>query len=563
MEEPLGAGAFGEVYKARDPDLEKSVAIKKLKAQHSGNPVDTRLLFTKEAVETSKLSHPNIVTVHGFGIDENDRAPYLVMEFLEGQTLESVISRKAARTLVEKMEIMQQVAEGLQFAHTRGVRHRDIKPANIMLLSDGTAKVLDFAVAPEGYVVGTPAYMAPEQFAGQSSDVFTDIFSYGTVYYELVTGERAYDPNRKDRAQASPYEPPRLATCIPDCPGWLDDVVSHLMKKRREDRIESLEDMLLYTRPILQKLKQERAAELAAGLPALMSRARREEADSLIDTILRLDPLNRQARDARSGRRADQRGQARARAQENARAGQAYFAAGDFAKAQRAFEDAQLEDPDAADVARFLFHAKAKADDQRSANRLLDEVLDYIIDAGPERTLAPFQLASVIEKLNRATSLDPRCSDAMELRLKLLPLYEAASRKRMEAAVASGVPNVASDLYERRLRDAQIAHKKARVKEEYDYAELVLRNLLTYATDDRAIKELGAVLADREARIAANHALQAAADLRARSNYQEALQVLSEYAVHHPRHAMAVQEPRKALEKELGMRDGVSELEAM
>src|SRR5215831_12174957 len=172
----LGSGSFGAVYQCFDPDLQKSVAIKKLVAHGGDQQADTRLLFTREARDTSKLSHPNIVTVHGFGIDEADGAPYLVMELLEGSTLKEFLRKNTNMPLVQKIEIMHQVAEGLQFAHTRGVIHRDIKPANIMVLSDGTAKVMDFAVAPEGYQIGTPAYMAPEQFSGHRSDVLTDVF---------------------------------------------------------------------------------------------------------------------------------------------------------------------------------------------------------------------------------------------------------------------------------------------------------------------------------------------------------------------------------------------------
>src|SRR5215470_16568555 len=177
LEKVLGAGSFGEVYQAFDPDLQKYVAIKKLKVL-TDQQTDVSVQFTREARDTSKLAHQNIVTVHGFGVDEADGGPYLVMELLEGQTLRHMIRKGPAMTLVEKLEIMHQVAEGLQFAHARGVIHRDIKPANIMVLPDGTAKVMDFAVAPEGYQIGTPAYMAPEQFAGRGSDVLTDVFAF-------------------------------------------------------------------------------------------------------------------------------------------------------------------------------------------------------------------------------------------------------------------------------------------------------------------------------------------------------------------------------------------------
>ena len=301
VEDVLGAGSFGDVYLALDPDLQKRVAIKKLKARpkaqaEGDQQADTRVLFTREARDIAKLTHPNIVTVHGFGTDETDGGPYLVMELLEGETLEQFIKKRTAMPLVQKIEIMHQVAEGLQFAHTRGVIHRDIKPANIMVLSDGTAKVMDFAVAPEGFLIGTPPYMAPEQFTGAASDVLTDVFGYGAVYYELLTGERAFDPKRTERSQQNyRYEPPSVGTLVEGCPAWLEHQIGRLIAKRRDQRMESLEEMLIETRPTLQKLKQERAAELASGIAALM-KTDSEDAHRLIDQVLRLDPLNREAR---------------------------------------------------------------------------------------------------------------------------------------------------------------------------------------------------------------------------------------------------------------------------
>jgi len=555
----LGHGAFGQVVEARDPDLQKSVAIKKLKARTrtDGPEVDSKLLFTKEAIDTGKLAHPNIVTVHGFGTDETDGAPYLVMEFIEGQTLQSFIRTAGPSTpLVQKLDIVQQVAEGLQFAHTRGVRHRDIKPANIMLLEDGTAKVLDFAVAPEGYVVGTPAYMAPEQFQGHGSDVLTDVFSYGAVYYELLTGRAAFDPQTKERHQKSSYEPPRVSTMIPECPPWLDDVVSRLMAKRREERVESLEEMLLYTRPILQRLKQQFAEQLAGGIAELLKSGNKEAADRLIERVLRLDPLNRQARDARGDMRAGQRERLRAKARELLLLAQAHFNSGDFEAALRGAEEAHNIDAGVDEIEKLLEQSRRKAEDQRMADVLVDEVIADIIDAGP-KGMVSFQIEAAVSKLNRAANLDPRCRDAMELRARLLPIYEDLSVRKLRAA--TGAPGQINELFERRLKEARVARRTARSKDQFDYAEVILRSLSGFESDDRVLGELGAVIWDRTAFLTSQDVLNRAMRVYNAGDPLGALKVVYEFADQYPRAAFRVQDLRRKWEKELEAREKTDE----
>ena len=551
IQEVLGEGSFGLVYRVWDPDLEKSLAVKKLKsqsqAQAAGPKVDTNLNFTREARETAKLQHVNIVTVHGFGTDETDKAPYLVMEYLEGRTLEKVI-QAGGTPMVERLEIMQQVAEGLQYAHTKGVTHRDIKPANIMILADGTARVLDFSVAPEGFLVGTPAYMAPEQFnSGQASDILTDVFSYGAVYYELLTGKRAFDPDSKDRAQASGYRPPPVSTLVPDCPTWLDDVIARLMDYRRDERIETLEAMLLFTRPILQKIKQEYAAGLATGIELTKNK---EERDRLIDRVLRLDPTNRAAMAARGNIREGHREQNRIRAKALTSSAQTRFDQGDFEDAQKLLDEALLLDPHTPEAERLLASAKTKAEDRRMANFLLDEAIDDIIDSGPKR-LMPFQVKMVYGKLTRAVHLDPRCRDAGELRTMLFPVYERVLMDEIGSAATGAADQQQNEAYQARIRESQILRKRAKTRADYDLAESLLRNMLSQVHDPRALRELNSVIVDRTAQIACDAALQAARALQAQGDLRGAKQVLDRFAEEYFRKAIAVQKERNALEAEI------------
>ncbi len=549
VQKVLGSGSFGEVYQAIDPDLQKNVAIKKLKARGSDQPADTRVLFTREARDTSKLSHPNIVIVHGFGIDETDGAPYLVMELLEGETLERNIRRRAEIPLVEKIEIMHQVAEGLQFAHNSGVIHRDIKPANIMVLSDGTAKVMDFAVAPEGFLIGTPAYMAPEQFTGHRSDVLTDIFGFGAVYYELLSGERPFDPDRPERAQTSHHEPPPVSTLVAGCPPWLDLLLDRILAKARNRRYQSLEEMLVETRPALQKLKQERATQLAAGIGPLMN-SDREAANRLIAQVLRLDPLNRQARELRATAQSAYHEEARVRAQELVARGEAEMGAGDFEKARQTFEEALELDRGNTAVEKLLESAQRKSEDRRMSLLILDEVIDDVIAAGPSGLL-PMHVESSFKKLTRAVRLDEGNRAAADLRAEFRPVYDEILERREPAqpapAASAPGPGAPSNWYEQGLADA----RKARRLRDFDHAEGILRKLMAHAQDDRAGRELAILAEDRAGIQAAQEALRQAAARHSAGDTEGALRELDAFAEANPRRAPAVEGERRKLQKAL------------
>ena len=194
VQSELGRGGFGRVFKAFDPTVSRLVAIKVLTA--GGQDVLTR--FRNEATVAGNLRHENIVTVYEYG--EYEDKPFLAMEFLDGEDLHHAIATKRPLSLLQKCQIMSQVAEGLYCAHSNGVVHRDVKPSNVMVLGDGRVKIMDFGIArvirdseatrltQEGYMLGTLLYMAPEQMAGNETDALCDTFAYGVIYYELLTG---------------------------------------------------------------------------------------------------------------------------------------------------------------------------------------------------------------------------------------------------------------------------------------------------------------------------------------------------------------------------------------
>src|SRR5215831_15487695 len=199
---PLGAGGMGEVWKARDPRLERDVAIKVLPASFSKDP-DRLRRFEQEAKAASALNHPNILTIHDIGT--SDGSPYIVSELLEGETLRSRLAA-GAFTPRKALGHALQIAHGLAAAHEKGIVHRDLKPENIFVTRDGRVKILDFGLAKltfreqegpvsglatmgagtePGVVLGTLAYMSPEQIRGRPADARSDIFSFGAILYEI------------------------------------------------------------------------------------------------------------------------------------------------------------------------------------------------------------------------------------------------------------------------------------------------------------------------------------------------------------------------------------------
>ena len=210
----LGEGGMGLVYKARDTHLDRFVAIKVLPPEKVADP-DRKKRFVQEAKAASALNHPNIITIHD--IDQSEGIDFIAMEYVDGRTLDELIGRKGMK-LSEVLKISIQMADALAAAHEAGIVHRDLKPGNVMVMGKGQVKVLDFGLAKltekiltgeveatltenpateEGKIVGTVAYMSPEQAEGKKLDARSDIFSFGSVLYEMVTGRRAFQGDTK------------------------------------------------------------------------------------------------------------------------------------------------------------------------------------------------------------------------------------------------------------------------------------------------------------------------------------------------------------------------------
>ncbi|MFN8573079.1 MAG: protein kinase [Gemmatimonadaceae bacterium] len=245
VHEPLGAGGMGLVYRAEDTVLGRPVALKFLLPVPGADDSErTRLL--NEARSAAALDHVNICTVHEVGEDSHGRL-FFAMALYSGETLKARIERETRVSVAAAVAIGRQVAEGLRCAHAAGIVHRDLKPANVMLLPDGTVKVLDFGLAmahdpslmTESPPAGTPAYMAPEQVMGEPVSARTDLWALGVVLYEMLTGVRPFD----DRGNVSvstaivSRDPLRLSTARPDIPRALDQLVHSLLARDPEQRV--------------------------------------------------------------------------------------------------------------------------------------------------------------------------------------------------------------------------------------------------------------------------------------------------------------------------------------
>jgi serine/threonine protein kinase/WD40 repeat protein len=259
----LGAGGMGEVYRARDPRLGRDVAVKILPASFSENPERERR-FEQEARATATLNHPNILAVYDVG--RQDGCPYIVSELLEGESLRDKL--RAGKLPVRRaIDYALQIIRGLAAAHEHGILHRDLKPDNIFITKDGRAKILDFGLAklvlPDmdvtggvtaatrdsgtgaGMLLGTVGYMSPEQVRGGAIDARSDLFSFGVVLYEMVSGQRAFKgATTADTISAIlTQEPPELVTVNKDVPPLLDRIVRHCLEKEPAARFQSASDV--------------------------------------------------------------------------------------------------------------------------------------------------------------------------------------------------------------------------------------------------------------------------------------------------------------------------------
>lgn len=286
----IGEGGMGEVYRALDPRLGREVAIKVLTSQRLEND-EARARFEREARAVAALSHPNILVLHDFG--EHDGTAYAVTELLQGETLLEEL-RTGPIPVRRAIELGSQIADGLAAAHEHGIVHRDLKPANIFVLPDGRLKILDFGLAKSGLnqdvhsmsatlqdgtapgtVLGTVRYMSPEQVRGVEVDARSDLFSFGTVLWEMVTGAVAFQRDSAVETMNAilKEDPPELSTQLDHLPASVERIIRHCMEKSPERRFQSAPDLAFALRNSLDSSSRGLAA-LDAPAPSATPRSR-------------------------------------------------------------------------------------------------------------------------------------------------------------------------------------------------------------------------------------------------------------------------------------------------
>jgi serine/threonine protein kinase len=480
--EVIGRGGMGVVYRAVDPGIGRQVAIKMVTAAAGDDP-DLLKRFYREAKSTGILQHPNIVTVHELG--DQQGVPYLVMEFVEGQGLESVIRSRSDMAIAEKLSLLVQVCDGLNYAHRRNIVHRDIKPANILVNTEGCVKIVDFGIARfgnehftrTGQVMGSINYMSPEQINGEDADSRTDIYSTGVVLFELLTGQLPF--RGKDTTSTLMkilHDPvPSLSLFLRSYPAELEQVLARALAKKRQDRYASIEDLGFDVQRIQEDSRDQLIAGYLSNAQVCLEQSDLTRAKENLRQVLKLDRQNTRAnqlvREIQAHLQKQQRNeqllQLNARADEalrhrewdealafldqaieidpsdpqlierrdavchsqallNEALGRAESAnqAGDLDLAKKAIEEALAVDPGDS-RARALKAIVSKELAERSKRRAIE-----VLVGEAQKEVSARRFTEALEVLRRAEQLDPGAPEVQQLLGFVMTAREQENRKR-------------------------------------------------------------------------------------------------------------------------------------
>ncbi len=520
----LGKGGFGSVFRAFDPTVGRVVAIKVLAPSDDPNILNR---FRIEAKAAGNLHHPNIVTIHDFG--DHEGRPYLVMEFMEGEDLQKAMARGQRLSLIEKIHIMVQVADGLHCAHQSGVIHRDVKPANIMLLPDNTVKIMDFGIArlldpnasrqtQTGLLIGTIFYISPEQFQGWDGNVLADIWAYGVICYEIFTGANPFKaPDTAGVMYKITYvDPEPIQSLAPECPEALGKIVSRALAKKRELRYQSLEDLKYDLEPILLDLKKRHAEELLSQVNQLFDQGQLEEANAVVRKILNLDPANWSARQLRESiQKKLQRQSVRPRIMKLLHSADEEFGRRNFEAALTACEAARDLDP--ADQA-----IRARCDRAREAISHSKKALELLKNARKE--LQHHNLTNAFRFASEAARTDPTEPQAVDLLKVIESEIERRARDRdLQEGINKAQGLLLIDSFEEAI--AVLSDLTSRYPESTVAAEL----LIQARTENL----------EREKRESLKRDLEAAKALVKKGRFSEAVEVLRPLPAVFPNNAEA------------------------
>jgi len=410
----LGQGGMGVVYKARDPFIGRLVALKTITPELISDP-EILKRFYREAQSAGTLQHPNIVTIYDLG--EAEGRPYIAMEFVEGESLQSIINRRARIPLAAKLKLVHQFCEGLGHAHKHGFVHRDVKPANILVTINGTVKVVDFGIVhlesadltKAGTFLGTIHYASPEQINGEHVDNRSDVWSVICVVYELIAYKKAFEgSNVADVvAEVLSAEPESLSRCCPGVPADLDTVISKGLKKNIEERYQSMDEMLGDLLPIARGLQLSFIGNLLLEAKDLRSKGDFTGAQEKVRAVLILDNTHGDAKRLQNEITAElQRLAPATKAKRLVAEAEKVFSHGEYAEAVRILSQAQQLNP-ADTQARNLMEKAQHAQDRACELR---EAL-----TSGQKALKQGDLTGAEQDLHRVLQIDQKNSQAAEL----------------------------------------------------------------------------------------------------------------------------------------------------
>jgi serine/threonine-protein kinase len=477
VRERLGQGGMGVVYLAHDQELPRLVAVKLLR----DNDPDLHERFAREARLAASLDHPNVVTIYDRGI--HDGQPFIVMQYIAGDSLDEIIRRRAPLTLSRKVQLAAELCDGLAFAHRAGVVHRDIKPPNIKISREGVLKILDFGIARQvgsgmtrvGSMIGTISYMSPEQVRGEVVDHRSDQFSVGLVLYELLVFQKAFPGDeRVVPGQILTAEPKPLQSYNAHLDPALIQIVTRAIRKNPDDRYPDL----LAMRRDLQRVAERLDAVRVHDVPS---------SDEPKPTIVKDKSSKNTPAKSDAGRFAERR---RAQIEALIERARRALAQGDLDSVIAAGEQAAILDPDDARVHELLARAASALDDRR-VHAWLNEAQQQI-DVGA--------LTAASELVARSLELAPDASEALALQAKLRGLHEqrerAAHRERAIEQIMGHAREAFRDgAFESTIRSAGEAlahdpgHQEADALRRQARAALEAQRLQRQAEDRRAAEE--------------------------------------------------------------------------